>query len=211
MLRGEKSHYGIYEDPENDISYVWVALGSPSISKCVDELIKEGYEEFIYIATFGAISEEPQIGDIYVPTGAVRREGTSETYVNELYPAIPSFNLNRRVVEELKGNNIHFNDGIVWTEDGYHAHVDDLETKDKYQFEYWRDKGVFGIEMECSALFITSQIRNVESSAILTCNREWRQIRDVWKGEDVDWHIKENKVENSLDKSFGIALTVLKN
>lgn len=204
-----KKHYKIYSNGEKT-SFIWVGLGAPSISKCVDELSKKDYKKLIYVSTFGGMSNKPKIGDIYVVIGAVRREGTSETYVHQLYPAIPSFELNRKIAEELEKNNINFNTGVVWTEDGYWSHVDDLELKDKFQFEYWRSKRIFGIEMECSAFFITSQIRDIKSAAVLICNREWKQIKSAWKGEEVEWNVDKNKVENSLEKSFDLAYNILK-
>ncbi|MCW4021073.1 MAG: hypothetical protein NWF14_07605, partial [Candidatus Bathyarchaeota archaeon] len=73
------------------VSAVKILVGSPVASDATYFLRFTPCKNIIYTGSVGALQEDIKIGDIIVPTGAVRGEGASKYHVEEWYPAVPSF------------------------------------------------------------------------------------------------------------------------
>ena len=71
----------------------------PSTAIVVEELMKIGAETFIRVGTTGALQSDIEIGDIIIATAAVRKDGTTRSYLPIEYPAVADF----EVVQALLG------------------------------------------------------------------------------------------------------------
>jgi uridine phosphorylase len=72
---------------------VSTGIGGPSTGIAVEELARIGVTHAIRIGSCGALQKEIRLGDLILVQGAVRDEGTSRTYIDSIYPAIPDFEL----------------------------------------------------------------------------------------------------------------------
>ena len=70
---------------------VSTGIGGPSTGIAVEELARIGVTHAIRIGSCGALQKEIRLGDLILVQGAVRDEGTSRTYIDSIYPAIPDF------------------------------------------------------------------------------------------------------------------------
>ena len=72
-------------------------IGAGQTANVLEELINLGGKIFIQIGATGAIQERIAMGDVVIPTAAVRDEGTTRYYAPKKYPAVSDY----RVVAAL--------------------------------------------------------------------------------------------------------------
>ena len=135
------------------VSVCSTGIGAPSAVIALEELIMCEANTFIRVGTCGALQKNIKTGDLIIPVGACRGEGTSQQYVPLQFPAAA----NMDIVNALRETAPDAYTGIVWTEDSFY--ISDAE--------YWNSVGILAVEMECSALFTVSLLKNVRCGAIL--------------------------------------------
>lgn len=149
-------------------------IGCPSTAIVVEELMKIGAETFIRVGTTGALQSDLEIGDIVIATAAVRRDGTTTSYLPIEYPAVADF----EVVQALLGasgkmkKKIHA--GFVLTSDAFYG-------KDDGAILRFSEANVLSIEMECSVIFTLAKLNRLRSGAILAVDGNIK--RGIKKGE----------------------------
>jgi uridine phosphorylase len=185
-------HTGYLKDKK--VSVVSTGIGAPSTAIALDELSALGIKKFFKIGTCGALANTIQRGDIILPVGAIRNEGTTKTYILDEYPAIPSYKYVKEMEKTLGDLGISPKIGIVWSTDGYHSVMSHPDI-----FEYWSNAGILGVEMECSAFFTVGNIRKLDVVATLVANRTYNQIKEIMKGNG-KWIEEKNKVTSAMKK-----------
>jgi len=159
-----KSFTGFYRGSE-----VVVALpfpGSPAAVAALEVLVAMGGEVFVVIGKVGAIHPELNIGDILIPTWGVREEGTSFHYIPDPnYIPIPDMELAEALYKQTitltERRRVNIVKGGVWTTDAIFR-----ETIDKV-IEY-SSNGVYGVDMESTALMSVAKYRNIRLAIILS-------------------------------------------
>jgi uridine phosphorylase len=206
QLISHKREYYVYTGWLHDerVTVVSTGMGAPSTALALDELAMIGAEKFFKIGTCGALQDDLNHGDVIIPTGAVRHEGTTKTYVVTDFPAVPSYPLVKKIEKSLSDAHITVKFGIIWSTDGYHSVMAQPDL-----FEYWSRKGVLGVEMECSSLFVTGYLRGVDAAAVTVVNRSYSQIRGLMEGEGT-WYERRDKVEMSVETVVDAVLKVIK-
>jgi uridine phosphorylase len=137
-------------------------IGAGQTANVLEELINLGGKIFIQIGATGAIQEKIAMGDVVIPTAAVRDEGTTRYYAPKKYPAVSDY----RVVSTLAaaarkaGNTVHT--GIIRTTDGFYA----SQRIDKY-VEQYHDLGVLSVEQEVAAILTIASARGCYAGATL--------------------------------------------
>lgn len=147
-------------------------FGAPASVLLAEALIISGVKRLVVFGEAGAIHPKMRIGDILVPTFAVREEGTSYHYLPYGVSAKPSQKLLNRLKHLLDKTGFTYEEGGVWTTDAPLR-----ETRQKVLT--YADVGVLAVDMECSALFAVSKYRRVVCAAVLTISDELH--RRVWK------------------------------
>lgn len=157
--REHKSITGYYKGVK--IIAVSTGMGGPSTGIAVEELHNIGVEVMIRIGSCGALNEDIKLGDLILVNGAVRDEGTSKAYIEDIYPAIPDFNLllNSYLVSEENGIKYHI--GKARSHDSFYT------DKENEIDNYWASKGILGADMETAALFTIGSLRGVKTASIL--------------------------------------------
>ena len=72
---------------------VSTGIGGPSTGIAVEELARIGVTHAIRSGSCGALQIEIRLGELILVQGTVRDEGTSNPYIDSIYPAIPDFEL----------------------------------------------------------------------------------------------------------------------
>lgn len=204
-LVSHKREYYVYTGEYNTkkVTAVSTGMGAPTTALALHELAMIGAKKFIKIGTCGALQNDLNHGDIIIPMGAVRHEGTTKTYVVPDFPAVPTYTLVKKIEQTLAPTDSVMRFGIVWSTDGYHSVMAQPDL-----FEYWSNKGVLGVEMECSSLFVTGYVNNVDTAAIIVVNRSYDQIRGLMEGKR-KWYEKKDKVKMSVHRVIDAALHVI--
>ncbi|MAG39723.1 hypothetical protein CMI41_02040 [Candidatus Pacearchaeota archaeon] len=139
-----------------------VGTRSNSPGAAVDlELMKMYFDvkKVFRLGTFGGYSEKLKISDILLCTDALRGEGTSKCYAQDLsFPAACDFNLTKLISEILVKKEPGFHYGTLWTTDG-RMRQQDVDLRNKLI-----DKGTMGVDMESSCFFVVSKVLGMQAA-----------------------------------------------
>lgn len=145
------------------LSVIRISVGSPIASDATYFLKITQCKNIIYTGSIGALDKNIKVGDIIMPTAAVRGEGASKYHAEEWYPAVASFRVLRKAatIAEKRfsklGVNVHY--GLIYTTDSFAA-----ETRDFLQ--KLEKRNIIGIEMETSAIFTIANLQGMNAVAI---------------------------------------------
>lgn len=162
--RGLLGYTGTYKGVP--VSVQTTGMGCPSTAIVVEELVRLGARTLVRVGTAGVINRKVEPGELIIATGSVPNDGTTRQYLNgAAYAPVPDFGVVAALTDSASqaGNKTHV--GLIQTEDAFYAttpaHVAELE-----------ERGVLGIEMEASVLFLLGKLRNVRTGcALVASNR----------------------------------------
>ena len=136
-------------------------IGGPSTCIAVEELKNIGVETLIRIGSCGALQEGIKLGELIIANGAVRNDGTSETYVEKGYPAVPDTEVLLNLIKSAEELNYKYHCGRIRSHDSFYTDEEGaIDT-------YWGERGILGADMESSALFVIGGLRNLKTASIL--------------------------------------------
>lgn len=154
-----------------DIIVSSMGIGSPSTAIGLEEFGMAGVDTFIRVGTSGSLSQTIKHGSIVNATGSVRDEGTSRQYIPLEYPAIATTDVVLALRRAAKLLNItDYYEGIVHSKDAFYSEYPDFTAQPGYnksRWDSWQKGNVLATEMECSVLFVLSQIRKWRAGSIL--------------------------------------------
>ena len=102
------------------------------------------------------------MGDMVIPTAAVRDEGTTRYYAPKKYPAVADYRVVAALAKAARnaGNTVHT--GIIRTTDGFYASQRVEEFVQQYH-----DLGVLSVEQEVAAILTIASSRGCYAGATL--------------------------------------------
>lgn len=145
----------VYQTKLNDVdmAFVQAPLGGAGATQIMDQLIAGGVREVIAAGCCGALVEDTE-GSFFVPTAALRQEGTSYHYL----PPSREVELSPEAVEAicrvLEKEKLPYHKCRTWTTDGFYR-----ETKEMVQ--YRKAEGYSVVEMECASLAACARMRGI--------------------------------------------------
>lgn len=151
----------VYKVTHNGVEIVFcqAPLGSAGAVQIMEQLIAGGAKKIIAAGCCGALVCGAE-GEFFVPTAALRHEGTSYHYL----PPTREVELNEFAIKAietvLNKRNLPYRRCKTWTTDGFYR-----ETKEMVL--YRKSEGYSVVEMECAALAACAQMRGVEFGQLL--------------------------------------------
>lgn len=146
-------------------------IGAPSAAIAMEEMYECGMEVGIRMGTVMSLDND-LVGDFLIPLGSMRRESTSDCYVEKSYPAIADFELVQVLNQAVVQNGCKYHNGVNCTLDGYYT---DMKTSrfadekginpDKTMNELAELK-VVGVDMESSAMLTVGRLMGVKTAVI---------------------------------------------
>lgn len=176
-----------YLDGER-VSVCSTGIGGPSAAIAMEELIKSGADTFLRIGTCGGVSEDPLPGDLIIPTGAIRKEGTGLEYVPIEFPAVADQRMVTALAEASEERGIRYHLGVVECKDSYYGQHEPslMPNEDELlrKWKAWKRAGAIASEMESATLFIVASVRRVRCGTILLLcrNKERDRLMNVDSG-----------------------------
>ncbi len=144
-----------------DILALSTGIGGCSAGIAAEELHNIGVKAMIRIGSCGALQSNIALGDLIFVTGAVRDDGTSRTYVPEIYPAVADFELLSCLVQAAEKQGIRFHEGLAHSHESfYHDEADQISA-------FWSKRGVLGADMESAALYTIGRLRGMKAASVL--------------------------------------------
>lgn len=154
-------------------------IGGPSAAIAMEELKVLGADTFIRVGTCGGMNLDVLSGDIIIPTGAIRMEGTTKEYLPVEFPAVPDFDVCAALVEAARKSGRRFHTGVVQSKDSFYGQHEPrrmpVGPELEYKWQAWKSGGALASEMECAAIFCVASCLKVRAGAVLAC--VWNQER----------------------------------
>jgi uridine phosphorylase len=148
-------------------------IGGPSASIAVEELFQCGADTMMRIGSCASTSPRSKKGDVIIPRGAIRMEGTGTHYLPLEFPAVPDYEMFRALESAAKESGYPYNDGITITKDSFYTEVSP-QTKPVYPELKWKwdayvKGGATNTSMECSLLFLVGASLGIRMSSVMIC------------------------------------------
>ena len=127
-----------------------------------------GAKYLVRLGTTGALQKNINLGDIIIPTSAVRLEGTSVEYVPIEFPAIADIDIVDALIRATQEKNQKSHIGIIMSHDAFYKGTVFADPDFLKREQVWIDSNILSVENESSALFTIGYLRKVKVGTILT-------------------------------------------
>ncbi len=173
-------------------------MGGASTAIAIEELKNIGVEAMIRIGSCGADQSFVKVGDLVIVNAAVRDDGTSQTYINLKYPAIPDTELLNHCIQSAKECGFPYHVGIARSHDSFY-----IDNEDEIN-AFWAKRGILGSDMETSTLFTVGMLRGVKTASILNnvvaCGEDTADsIGNYASGENLTMIGEKNEIQVALE------------
>ena len=136
-------------------------IGGPSTGIAVEELRNIGVKTLIRIGSCGALQTNIRLGDLIIATGAVRNEGTSDTYIEKGYPAVPHIEVLSHILATAKRLGYIYHCGVIRSHDSFYTDAEAAVD------QFWGERGVLAADMESAPLMVIGGLRKLQTASIL--------------------------------------------
>ncbi len=121
VLISDKREYMTYTRDIDGIkiSVTSTGISGPSAAITNEELAAVGSKHFIPIGTCGGMDLDVRGGDVIIPTGAIRMEGTSKEYAPIEWPAVADYPTVDDLVDGAMKLEAVYHTGIVQCKDSF--------------------------------------------------------------------------------------------
>jgi AMP nucleosidase len=145
----------------NGITMINFGMGSPNAATVMDLLGAINPEGVLFLGKCGGLKKRNKIGDLILPIGAIRGEGTSNDYFPPEVPAMPSFALQKAISTTIRDHDINYWTGTVYTTN---RRVWEFDEKFK---KYLKKVRAYAIDMETATLFSVGFYNQIPTGALL--------------------------------------------
>lgn len=159
-------------------------IGPAAMAIVVNEAARVGVETFIRVGSCGAIQENIDCGDLVISVGAVRLDGTSESYVPSEFPAVANYEVVLALVEAAESLGVKYHVGLTATTSDFYAGQcraffrEDVRQENNL-LERLRKAKVLNLEMECAPLFVIASLLGLRAGAV--CAVFANRCKDVFQ------------------------------
>jgi len=183
------------------VSVTSTGIGGPSTAIAVEELYQCGADTMIRIGSCASTSPKARIGDVMIPNGSVRMEGTGLHYLPIEFPAVPDFFLLKELEEAAIRLNLCYNVGINICKDSFYTEVSP-ETKPVYyelenKWQAYEKGGATHTCMECAPLFLVGASLGIRTAAVLICATNYKTYTN--DGSDYPTGIEHNAIRTGIE------------
>lgn len=186
------------------ISIINFGMGSPSAATVMDLLsAKEGIKACLFLGKCGGLKPEHSVGDLLLPIGAIRNEGTSDEYLPKEVPALPALAMQKVVSTAIREKGLDYCAGTVLTTNRrIWEHDEEYKT-------YLKRVRADAIDMETATLFVVGFFNKIPTGALLLISDEPMTPEGV-KTEESDKKVSSSFVRTHLECGIQ-SLEMLKN
>ena len=185
------------------ITIINFGMGSSNAATIMDLIHAIDPKAVLFLGKCGGLKKKNKLGDLILPIGAIRGEGTSNNYLPSEVPALPAFRLQKAVSTTISKHKKDYWTGTVYTTN---RRVWEHDTEFK---EYLRKTRCMAIDMETATLFTSGFANSIPVGALLLVSDQ-PMISAGIKTEGSDKEVSRKYIASHLQ--IGIdALLELKN
>ncbi len=145
---------------KNGVTIINFGMGSAMAATIMDLLTAVMPKAVLFLGKCGGL-KKAVVGDFILPIAAIRGEGTSNDYLPEEIPALPSFRLQRAVSSMIKKHEKGYWTGTIYTTNRR------VWEHDKEFKEYLKKIRAIGIDMETATVFVVGFVNGIPHGALL--------------------------------------------
>ena len=155
---------------------------APGAAGTIEELHAMGCDKFIICGGAGCLQKDMAIGNLILPTTAVRDEGTSYHYLPPSREVACNPETIKTVKEVLDSMNVSYVTGKTWTTDAFYRETPAM-------VKHRKEEGCITVEMETAAFFAVAEFYQLQLAQILYAGddvsgekwneRAWNQQKNV--------------------------------
>ena len=166
-------------------------IGGPSTAITVEELHACGADTFIRVGSCASTSPKSCIGDVIIPSGAVRMEGVGDHFMPLEFPAVPDYGIFRHLEAAARRSGYPYNTGVTITKDSFYTQGSP-ETKPvceelKYKWKAYERAGATNTSMECAPLFLMGAALGLRTASIMVCATNFHAYSNDKKNYPSNW------------------------
>ena len=177
---------------QDGVTIINFGIGSANAATIMDLLIAKSPEAVLFLGKCGGLKQSSEIGHFILPIAAIRGEGTSNDYVPNEVPALPSFKLHKFVSDRIIKRGMDYRTGVVYTTNRrLWEHDNDFRQK-------LHEMACIGIDMETATIFIVGHFNQISRGALLLVS-DVPITPDGVKTQHSDQRVTENWVDLHLD------------
>jgi len=180
------------------VTLVYSGMGSPAAANALEMIAAAGANRVVVFGACGGVVSEVGVGELIVPTGGVRGEGTSRYYAPPEYPAAFDALLTTRLWEAVSTSGVAAHRGVVYTTDAGYRQGPEI---------YEECAGlVIGVESECAAAAVVGACLGLAMGALLFCTDNVTLPRD----EDHGYRgLGDERVRSAFEAGLAAVMRVL--
>ena len=166
----EYTSYEGYIDGEK-VLVCSTGIGGPSAAIAMEELHKIGVDTFIRIGTCASTSTKVSKGDVVIPNGVVRMEGTSTHYLPIEFPAVPTYELVKHLEQAAITKGFNPKIGVNITKDSFYTQTEPETKPVGYdlinRWNAYLKGGAESTSMESATLFTVAASLGIRVATVL--------------------------------------------
>ncbi|MCG3138558.1 MAG: Purine nucleoside phosphorylase DeoD-type [Phycisphaerae bacterium] len=143
---------------DQSITLIYAGMGDVCTANALEKINSNGGQRVILFGACGGTVPQVRVGDIIIPAGAVRGEGTSRYYQPIEFPATMDVTLTHALMTAAHRQQIPFHHGYVFTTDASNRQGAEI-----YQ-QY--DQLVVAADCECASAAVVASTLRLALSAI---------------------------------------------
>ena len=171
-----------YEIGEEQLCITMPFCTAPGAATTIEELYAMGCNKYVVCGGAGCLQKNMTMGNLILPTSAVRDEGTSYHYLPPAREVVCDKEIIEKVCKELDGMNVPYVTGKTWTTDAFYRETPDM-------VKHRQEEGCITVEMETAAFFAVAKFYQLQLAQILYAGddvsgekwdeRAWNQQKNV--------------------------------
>ncbi len=175
-----------------NITIINFGMGSAMAATVMDLLCAIMPKAVLFLGKCGGLKKKTALGDFIIPMAAIRGEGTSNEYLPQEVPALPSFRLQRTISSAMKEFETDYWTGVVFTTN---RRVWEHDEAFKNRLTEAR---AIGIDMETATLFTAGFANGIPRGALLLVSDN-PMIPSGVKTSESDKSVTSNFVNNHVN------------
>jgi uridine phosphorylase len=156
------------------MTVIGTGMGGPVVAIGLEELAHMGADTFIRVGSCGVFQKGQNPGDVIIASGTFRAGGTANAYLPLGFPAVPTFEVMRKLVEAAEGMNVAARIGVGLAGDSFYG------PRDADLYRKLVDAGIISVEMESDTLFVIGAYRGWRTGALYASDGTPDEIKPKW-------------------------------
>ncbi len=163
-------------------------IGAPSAAIAMEEMYQCGMEVAIRMGTTMGLKDD-MLGKLIIPTGAMREEATSATYVPVSYPAVADIGLINCMNKSVLDNGRSYVNGVTCTMDGFYSQMRESRLSERMlidideTFRRLKRYNILAVDMESSCMLVLANLMGIKA-CIVTMTTVLENLKDQLRGDD---------------------------